>query len=234
MVLRSPVTSTSPGLMSITGRSWWAKVLSSATGFHPGSKSKWERTSRVVHCPGASLLSRYGSIPWSCALSCAQALFARPRRSLTVACAMARILPIPESTALADSPRTLLAEVPARLDLRPVGEPEALHPDPADVGRRLLGRVRHKEIHVVGGDGALLDQRAAHELQQRLPELHAHEHERKVADLSRLDERRRLGHFVQRPEAAGHRDVPVGVLHEHDLANEEVSKRHPPVEVGVG
>src|SRR5438034_10329290 len=43
------------------------------------------------------------------------------------------------------------------------------------------------------------------------------------------DERRRLGHFVQRPEAAGHRDV-----HEHDLAHEEVAKRHPPVEVGVG
>src|SRR5713101_1327133 len=93
MVLRPGVTSSRPGLMSITGRFSLAKVLSSATGFQPGSKSRWERTSRVVHCPGASLLSRYGSMPWSCALSCAQALFARPRRSLTVACAMARVLP---------------------------------------------------------------------------------------------------------------------------------------------
>src|SRR6266536_794345 len=102
MVLRSGVMSSRPGLISITGRFWWAKVLSSATGFQPGSKSRWLRTSRVVHCPGASLLSRYGSIPRSCALSCAQALFARPRRSLTVACAMAPDPPIPESTALFD------------------------------------------------------------------------------------------------------------------------------------
>src|SRR6266568_4043446 len=90
---------------------------------------------------------------------------------------------------LADSPQTLLAEVPARLHLRAVGEPEALRADPADVGRRLLGRVGHEKIHVVGADGAFLDQRATHELQQRLPEIHAHEYQWEVADLSRLDER---------------------------------------------
>jgi len=83
------------------------------------------------------------------------------------------------------------------------------------------------------GPGALLDQRAAHELQQRLPELHAHEHEGKWLIFPVWMSVRRLGHFVQRPEAAGIA-MYRGVTDEHDLAHEEVAKRHPPVEVGIG
>ena len=44
----------SPGVISTTGRSRSAKVSRSALGSKPGSNSRWQRTSRVVHSPGAS------------------------------------------------------------------------------------------------------------------------------------------------------------------------------------
>ena len=49
-----------------------------------------------------------------------------------------------------------------------------------------------------------------------------------------LDERRRLEDFVQCSEAAGQGDEGVGVLHEHQFADEEVPEGHPAIEEGVG
>src|SRR6266545_1400066 len=226
MVLRSAVTSTRPGSTSMTGRFLSAKDLRSGTGFQPGSKSRWQRTSRVVHCPGASLFSRCASMPWSCALSCAQALFVRPRRSLTFAHAMAR------TSHQLDS--TLLAEEPAPLHLRRVREAEGLHDGVAHVVGGRIRRVGHQEVVQVRGlDRALLEQRAAKEIEERLPELGAHQHDGEVADLAGLDERRGLADLIERPEPAGQGDEGVGILHEHDLADVEVAERHPPVEVRV-
>src|SRR6266545_1709996 len=226
MVLRSAVTSTRPGSTSMTGRFLSAKDLRSGTGFQPGSKSRWQRTSRVVHCPGASLFSRCASMPWSCALSCAQALFVRPRRSLTFAHAMAR------TSHQLDS--TLLAEEPAPLHLRRVREAEGLHDGVAHVVGGRIRRVGHQEVVQVRGlERALLEQRAAKKIEERLPELGAHQHDGEVADLAGLDERRGLADLIERPEPAGQGDEGVGVLHEHDLADVEVAERHPPVEVRV-
>ena len=98
----------------------------------------------------------------------------------------------------------------------------------------LIGRVGHQEVVQVGGfDRALLEQRAAHEIDKGLPEFGAHQHDGEVADLAGLDERRGLGDLVERPEPAGKGDERVGVLHEHDLADVEVAEGHPPVEVRV-
>ena len=59
------------------------------------------------------------------------------------------------------------------------------------------------------------------------------QHDREVADLAGLDEREGLEQLVHRPEAAGQDDEPVGVLHEHDLAGEEVAELDAEVDVRV-
>ena len=60
-----------PGTISISGGSLDAKHSSSPVGRKPGSRSRWQSTCRVVHCPGAWARSRWASMPASC----------RPRRS---------------------------------------------------------------------------------------------------------------------------------------------------------
>ena len=54
--------------------------------------------------------------------------------------------------------------------------------------------------------------------------LSAHQDDRERADLPALDERGGLEQFVQRAQAAGHDDERAGVLHEADLAREEVAE----------
>ena len=56
------------------------------------------------------------------------------------------------------------------------------------------------------------------------PVLTTHQHDREICDLPRLNQRERLEQLVERPEPARHGDERVGVLHEHQLADEEVAK----------
>src|SRR6266545_514715 len=205
MVLRSGVRSVSPGRISITGRSLSAKVLSTGTGFHPGSKRRWDRTSRVVHCPGRSLLSICGSMPWSWARRCAHALSEPARSSFTLGCAMACVPLLASPAQITDTcDSTLLAVVPAALDRPLVGEAEALHADVAHVRDRDFGGIGDEEqVQVRQIDGAFLDQGVAHEVQERLPEVDTHQHHGEAGDLSRLDEGGRLRHLVEGAEAAG-------------------------------
>src|SRR5689334_16251563 len=53
----------------------------------------------------------------------------------------------------------------------------------------------------------------------------AEEHDRKVSDLPRLDQRQRFEQFVKRAEAAREDDEREAVLHEHHLADEEIFER---------
>ena len=55
----------------------------------------------------------------------------------------------------------------------------------------------------------------------------------KSLDLARLDQRQRLEQLVERPEAARQDHERVGVLHEHDLAGEEVAELDAEVDVRV-
>ena len=55
----------------------------------------------------------------------------------------------------------------------------------------------------------------------------------KPRDLAGLDERQRLEQLVHRPVATGEDHEPVGVLHEHRLAREEVPELDPEIDVRV-
>src|SRR5258705_1024755 len=87
-VWREPLVS--PTLViSTTGRFEVEKLLRSATGSQPGGKSRWQITCRVVHSPGASDLSRNGSMPWSCLLILAHAASDLALSPFTIAVAIA-------------------------------------------------------------------------------------------------------------------------------------------------
>src|SRR4030095_3417847 len=88
-VWRGPPWSVRPLLSAITGRFEVEKLLRTATGSQPCSKRRWQMTCRVVHSPGASDLSRYGSIPWSCRLILAHAASDLAFSPVTVAVAIA-------------------------------------------------------------------------------------------------------------------------------------------------
>src|ERR1019366_10505743 len=116
-----------------------------------------------------------------------------------------------------------LAEEPATLGGRTIGEAEALHRAVANELDGLLWRIGHESAVDVGGvDGALCQERVAHERHHRLPVALAHEHHREVTHLARLDLDRGLEDLVQRPDAARHRGERVRVLEEHELPDEEV------------
>src|SRR5205823_5702405 len=59
------------------------------------------------------------------------------------------------------------------------------------------------------------------------------QHDRKIADLARLDEGQALEQFVERPEATRHDDERVGVLHEHRLAGKEVLELDAQIDIGI-
>src|SRR5215470_13781771 len=130
---RSGVTGASPGLISITGRLEVEKLRSMATGFAFGSASRWQRTWRVVHSPGASDLSKCGSMPWSCFERCAAAVSLFLFNSLTIGLAMGDFLP----GASLDPGSPVACALPFGNDLQ-IGQVETLselgaverHPDP--------------------------------------------------------------------------------------------------------
>ena len=68
-------------------------------------------------------------------------------------------------------------------------------------------------------------------VQQPLPVRAADEDDREADHLVRLDEGQRLEELVERAEPAGQHDEPLGVLHEHRLAGEEVPEVHAEVDV---
>ncbi len=61
----------------------------------------------------------------------------------------------------------------------------------------------------------------AQQLDQRAPEVGAGENDRKVRDLGRLYQRRRLEHLIERTKPARQHDEGVGVLQQHHLPHVE-------------
>ena len=98
--------------------------------------------------------------------------------------------------------------------------------DLVDDRDRFVHIIGHMEdLKVVRRDRAvLLRQRRAHPLQKRCPECLANQDDGERNDLEGLDEGERLEEFVERAEAAGEDDESARVLHEHDLAHEEVAE----------
>src|SRR5512142_767140 len=113
--------------------------------------------------------------------------------------------------------------------------------------RPLVRRVRRddrvRRFHRIVGDeqqieiarrDLLLDEHARLEPAQKTgPVVPAEEDHRELVDLSRLDERERLERLIERPEAARKDDERGRVLHEHELANEEVAELDDRVDVRI-
>ena len=93
-----------------------------------------------------------------------------------------------------------------------------------DDPQHLGDAVGHEQaLDVVGGDVALAPRPASRSQSTRpCPVRRAEQHDREVADLAGLAQRRRLEQLVERAEAAGEDDERARVAHEHHLAREEV------------
>src|SRR5690606_6150973 len=103
-----------------------------------------------------------------------------------------------------------------------------------DQGHRLLHVVRDVEQHqVLLRRLALGDDRVAEPVDQAAPVLGAEEDDGEAGDLLGLDEGEGLEQLVQGAEAAGQHDEALGVLDEHQLADEEVAEVQADVDVGV-
>src|SRR6202040_1610679 len=68
---------------------------------------------------------------------------------------------------------------------------------------------------------------------QVAPILCAHDDNRKVFDLSGLDERERFEQFVERAGAARHKNKSIGVFYEQRLAHEKVMQRHAAIQIRI-
>ena len=90
----------------------------------------------------------------------------------------------------------------------------------------LFDIIGHPEnLKVFFGDcSVLLGECRAHPVQERLPELRSDQNNWKRNDLECLNQGQCLEEFVHRAESTGENDEAPGMLHEHDLADEEVSK----------
>src|SRR5262245_27182132 len=87
----------------------------------------------------------------------------------------------------------------------------------------LVHVVRHpEELELRRRDHPLAERLLAHPAQEPVPEIPPVEDDGEVVDLLGLLERQRLEDLVERAEAAGQAHEAAGVLHEHDLAHEEV------------
>ena len=91
-----------------------------------------------------------------------------------------------------------------------------------------------EEVEVAGAHVALEQHRLPDPAQQAAPVLLPDQHDRHRRDLLGLDQRQRLEHLVHRPEAAGEVDERGRVLHEVELAHEEVAEVQRDVLVRVG
>src|SRR5450759_2297636 len=90
-----------------------------------------------------------------------------------------------------------------------------------------------QEVDVGRGDGAGGRGGLAQPLQQTTPVRRADEHQREGGHLAGLHQRHGLEELVQGAEASGQDDEPLGVLHEHGLAGEEVPEVDPKVDIAV-
>src|SRR6266478_4146154 len=68
---------------------------------------------------------------------------------------------------------------------------------------------------------------------QLFPVVRAHDHDRKVFDLSGLNQRHCFEQFVERARAAGHNNESVGILYQERFADEEIVHPHTAIEIGV-
>ena len=97
-----------------------------------------------------------------------------------------------------------------------------------------FGRIGDQEAVGIGGiDRACRGELLAQEVKEGLPVVLAHENERKFLNFLRLDKRRCLEDLVERAEAAWHGDKGIGILDEDQLADEEMAKGEPAVEIGI-
>src|SRR5581483_7217989 len=107
----------------------------------------------------------------------------------------------------------LFAKIPAPLEPRRVAQAELMD---GNLGNRLnglrggIGDDQTIEIGLV--DGLFLDQPRGEKVEQRLPEIPRHQHQRKTADLGGLDQGRGFENFIERAESAGQRDKSVGIF----------------------
>jgi hypothetical protein len=90
-------------------------------------------------------------------------------------------------------------------------------------------RVRHDHaVEVVGGDDAVGNELLIGEAAQPRPEGASgaiEQHDRRGNGLSGLLQGQQLEHLIERAEPARHADEAAGLLHEHELAGEEVLHR---------
>lgn len=88
-------------------------------------------------------------------------------------------------------------------------------------------------VEVLLGDRALFQQRHLQEIKQWPPVIDTDKDQRKLADLSRLDQRHCLEGFVHCPEPARKNQEGLGILDQHHLSHEKVLKHDDLVEVRI-
>src|SRR3989442_50322 len=96
---------------------------------------------------------------------------------------------------------------------------------------RAVGDVQ--QVEILGGDLALPRDAVAQPPGEPLPVLQAEQDDREVFHLARLDQRERFEQLVHRAVTAGKHDEGGRILHEHRLADEEVSEVDGALDVGV-
>lgn len=115
------------------------------------------------------------------------------------------------------------------------GEAEAFLRGIDDAFDGFFGRIGDDEqVEVFGVDAAIGQHAFADEVEHGFPVALPHEDDGKVLDLAGLDEGESFEEFVEGAEATGADDEGVGVLDEHDLADEEVAELDELVDEGVG
>ena len=103
----------------------------------------------------------------------------------------------------------------------------------ARAGRHRPGRRSRAGARGRRGDHPVGEQLPVDPVDHLAPVVRVEEDDREVTDLAGLDQRQRLVHLVERPEAAGEDDEPLGRADEAHLARVEVVERVLDVEVRV-
>src|SRR5439155_16721878 len=128
-----------------------------------------------------------------------------------------------------------LAEEPMPFEPRAIGQTELMQGDIRNRANGFLGGIAHQDVFDINRVDCLLRyETRAHEVQERAPKLAAHEHERELSNLARLNKGGGLENFVQRAKTARQSDEGVGVFDKHQLADIEMTKGDPSVQIAVG
>src|SRR6185437_8759740 len=90
-----------------------------------------------------------------------------------------------------------------------------------------------EQVLVTGADHAASQHAVPDPGHQARPVAAAHQHDRELGYLARLDQGQRLEQLVQRAEPAGQHDERLRVLDEHGLADEEVAELQADLDVVV-